>query len=237
LGDAVRPPTPKHAGFVLSVTLLASAAGAAGTAPAQAQILERRARPQEPRVWTSASIGWFDLADVVDARTSSAWAFNSGAQYRATLELGVGRGTAVGVTGTWARMPMRYVTNPLEPGGRSATDAHATVSSLMATFHAGGGGSNALHQVLQFGAGVVRYADFEEDDTGVPLAPASDVDLAFQLGYGFGYSLGRRAQIVLLQEFGLALHQREGLPNDIATSILNRVTRIGVRVGLGGGAR
>jgi hypothetical protein len=53
------------------------------------------------------------------------------------------------------------------------------------------------------------------------------------IGGGFGYTIGSRTQIVLVQDFGIVLHQGTALPNDASTSAYHRTTRIGVRYGAG----
>jgi hypothetical protein len=131
-------------------------------------------------------------------------------------------------------MPLRYSTL----GGAAVpidVDAHADVSSLLLSFY--GGGGEGLHQVLSAAAGVVRFDNFTDDRTGDALAPSRDLDFAFNIGYGFGYSLSVRAQIVLLQEYGLVLHQREGLANNASTSIQQSITSLAFRYGFGARAR
>lgn len=191
------------------------------------QILDRGTRSNEPRAWISGTIGYFDLPAVDDGTSGARWGFSSAAQFRGSLEYSLGRGNALGVNVSYARMPLRYV-----PFNGTAGDATATVSSMMVVFR--GGAGIGLHQVFEASLGAMRFSDFSSDEDGERLAPLdADYDVTFTIGGGFGYTISDRAQVVLVQEFGLALHQNTGLPNDASTTAYHRTTRIGLRYGFG----
>lgn len=195
-----------------------------GAATAGAQVLDRPRGTQPPKAWVSGAVGWFDAGNVDDGGTGTAWRFSGAAQFRGSLEYGLGGGNTIGASASYARVPLRYGTSA------SVEDATANVTSLLVTFHGGAGAG--LHRVIEISAGAVRYSDFTSDDDGRRLEPLeADLDFAFLIGGGFGYTLGTRAQLVLVQEFGLALHQRSGLPNDASTSAYQRTTRLGLRYG------
>ena len=217
---------------VIPVTL---ALAAAEPASADAQVLDLPRRATAPAFWGSAGIGWLGIGTIADGRTNTRWDFGGGPRLRASLGVPIGRSASLGLTGTWARMPLRYSSLDRQAFNPFDEDAHADVSSLLLSFH--GGGGEGLHQVLSAGAGVVRFGRFTSDRTGSTLEPSSDLDFAFSIGYGFGYSLSPRAQIVLLQEYGLVLHQREGLANNASGAIQQSVTSLAVRYGLGARAR
>lgn len=207
---------------VMFLTIGADAAGA--------QVLDRPRGDGSPRAWISGAVGWYDAGNVDDGATGSSWRFSGAAQFRGSLEYALGGGNTIGASASYARVPLRYGT------ALTVEDATATVSSLLLTFH--GGAGPGLHRVIEISAGAVRYSDFTSDEDGRRVAPLeADLDFAFLIGGGFGYSLGSRAQVVLVQEFGLALHQSSGLPNDASTSAYQRTTRLGLRYGIGGGRR
>jgi hypothetical protein len=193
---------------------------------AHAQVLDR-SRSIEPRAWVSGAIGWFDLAAIDDGAGQARWRFSSAAQFRGTVEYSLGRGNAIGVSVGYARVPLRFI-----PFSAPAEDATGTVSALAVTFR--GGAGIGLHQVFEASVGAVRFSDFSSDVDGRRLEPLeADFDVTFIVGGGFGYSLNERAQIVLVQDFGLVLHQSSGLPNDASTTAYHRTTRIGLRYGFG----
>jgi hypothetical protein len=212
-------------GFTLGTMLLAMSAQ-----PARAQVLDRPSST-EPRAWISGALGLFDPGVVDDGVTATSWRFANAAQFRGSLEYSLGRGNSIGVLAAYARVPLRYA-----PFSGSAEDALSTVSALALTFH--GGGGVGLHQVIEASVGALRYSDFTSEQDGRRLAPlGADLDVTFMIGGGFGYSIGTRTQIVLVQDFGIALHQRTDLPNDASTSTYHRTTRLGLRHGVGTATR
>ena len=130
-----------------------------------------------------------------------------------------------------SRMPLRYNTSTFVAGCVGECDAHATVQSLMATLHIASG--RGFQQVVNLSAGVIRFSDFEADDSGVELPPESDLDPSFGVGLGIGYAFGTRSQLFLVQDVGLTIHSREGLSGNESSMVRSYVTRIGFRMGLG----
>lgn len=194
--------------------------------PVDAQILDRQST-SEPRAWVSGAIGLFDLGVIDDGTSGARWRFSNAAQFRGSLEYALGRGNAIGVSAAYARVPITY-----SPFGSAGEDATATVSALALSFH--GGGGVGLHQVFEASVGALRFSDFTSDEDGERLQPFdADFDVTFMIGGGFGYSIGTRTQVVLVQEFGIVLHQGTALPNDASTSAYHRTTRLGLRYGLG----
>lgn len=206
--------------FVSGVTTIIFIAGA----PATAQILERPGSVREPRVWVSVTAGAMDIASIGDAESS--WDFGTGLMYGASLEHTVGRGSAIGVVGGRSRMPLRVSSLSL---GR--VDAHATVTSLMASFR--GGGGTGFHQLFAVQAGALRFTDIEADDDNTVIDRGGATDFAFSIGGGFGYGVNARLAIALVQELGLILHRSSGSSSNSNNSAQQRITRIGVRYGFG----
>lgn len=199
--------------------------------PADAQIA-RRQQPFEPQWWTSVGVGVFQSQAVDDGSTASTWDFGNTVQWRATLERTIDRSTALGVEATFARTPLTYTSDSFQPTSCASCDADANVTQIMATFHAGGA-YPGFHQVIEIGLGATVYSGFRARSDGHKLAPASDADPAFSLGYGFGYGIGEFTQLELVQALAASIHQSTGLPADANTLIRSWTTRIGVRVALG----
>ncbi|MDQ6886059.1 MAG: hypothetical protein M3068_02065 [Gemmatimonadota bacterium] len=197
----------------------------------RAQIL-RVGKRQSPSLWVSGQVGYLTPGRVYDGSTNSVWDFAGGAQYRGGIELPIPNAATLGVTGSWSTQAMTYSSLSGGVTGFDAINAHATIWSVMGVFHAGGG--TGLHQVLDVSAGVVGYRKFTRDDGGTPLAPlGGDTDFGFGIGYGIGYSTSERNEIILVQDYGLVLHQHAGLPGGVSTRSDQKVTRIGLRVGVG----
>ena len=197
-----------------------------------AQVRRRVPRVVTPSTWISASAGLFNANQVSDGATESTWDFGSATSplYRLAVERSVGRTASVGLTGSYARLPLTYIGN----GGAESCarcEARLDLSSLAASFHVGGG--VGLHQVLEGSAGVVRFGNLERKDDGSALAPTGgSVDPYFVFGYGFGYSFGPQVQVSVVQDFGLALHEREGLSSEQSNTLRQRTLRLNFRYGI-----
>jgi len=198
------------------------------TADAAAQILQLPGKRRDV-VWVTAWAGYYDPGSFADGRTNTDWLFSDGLGWRASVEYGIGGGSAIGILGTFARMPLEVRSRT----GGASRDADGDIRSLQALFHAGGGAG--LHQVIEVSAGVIEFRNFRANDNGETIGPPEgDRDLTFSLGYGFGFGISTRAHIALVQDFGYTFHQRDGLPASASRTTMNRSTRIGLRVGFGG---
>ncbi len=196
---------------------------------AEAQILEApRSRARGPIAWASLGAGWLELGGLVDGASGAQWDFGSAPQWRASLEVPLGRGASIGVLGTTARVPLTY-NGTLGANSCVGCDADANVSQFMGTLHVGGGAG--LHQVIEVNVGTTMFSNFRTTG-GAKLGSSPVNDWTFGLGYGFGYSMSDRLSITVVQDFGLVIHKRsEGTTNNVAQQ---RATRIGARLGLGG---
>ncbi len=200
---------------LLTLVLLAAA-----VTPARAQ------RYGEPSTWLSAGIGLWQSQGVYDPATNAAWNFGSATQYRGAIEFPVGNGVALGVTGTYASVPLTY------QGSLFTTDATMAMSQVLGTVHVGGG--MGFHQVIDLSAGAVSFAGLKASD-GTSLQPdKSIIDFTFALGYGLGYGLSRSTELTLVQEYSTFVHAR-GSGNAGGNNTPRQwVTRFGVRYGVGG---
>jgi hypothetical protein len=226
---------------IVAIALLSTLALAASSRAAAAQILSMSG-PTEPLAWVSAGVGYLQTgSDVRDGRTGSIWRFGNGAQYRLGVEKSISNQSSLGLTVTHARMPLTYydvsvvppvpVGTPFDAACRNGCDAHASVQSLVASFHAGGG--IGIHQVIEIGAGATRYSSFRRDADDVALAPESNLDASLSVGYGFGFPIGRTLQLTLVQDAAAVIHERTGLRGGQSSISQFYTTRLGVRYGLG----
>lgn len=211
---------------------IALAASVMLASTAHAQI--GRAAPRRPAslTWVSASVGVMELSDIRDGSTNSEWLFGNSVQYRLSVELPIENQSTIGISGAFARVPLLYQPLGIISSACSLScDADATVTQLMATFHAG---RTALgfHQIIDISLGAIGYSGFRARSSGERLPPRQlDADLAGGIGYGFGYALSPDMQITLVQEGFLSVHQRTGLDNGANTIGRQLVLRLGTRFG------
>jgi hypothetical protein len=199
-----------------------------------AQIGRPVVRVPEPKSWLSLSVGVMDLSDVHDGSTNTVWEFGNTVQYRISFEIPVQHQSTFGLSGSFARVPLAYVQGarlgPPSPCAPSC-DADATVTQLLATFHAGRG-AIGFHQIIDLSLGATGYSGFRARTSGERLAPFQlDADLAGGIGYGFGYSFSPDMQITLVQEGFLSVHQRTNVAGNEDTIGRQFVLRLGTRFG------
>jgi len=207
-----------------------------------AQIRRPAIRSGEPSAWLTGGLGFFTGNGVNDGRTSSTWDFGSSTnfQYRASLEKAIANQSAFGIVGTYVKVPFIYSSNSIVPPSEGATcgscEAHLDMITVSATFHAGGG--PGFHQVIEASGGVAQYANLTRDSDGAKLAPSGgNIDPIFSFGYGFGFGFGNNTQINLVQDYGIALHEKSGLANGVSNTNTVRNLRFSVRFGFGSQAR
>jgi hypothetical protein len=212
----------------ISIVLLAFIASA-GTLHAQRRI--PRLQVGEPATWVTLGAGFFTGNGVNDGATESVWDFGNATnfQYRGSLERTIGDRSSIGLIGTYVRVPFTYVSSGTFP---SDEEAHLDMMSLSLGFHIGGG--PGFHQVIEGNAGAVRYSNLTRDSDGESLEPTGgNVDPIFSFGYGFGYGFGQNTQINLVQDLGIALHEKTGLANGVRNTNSVRTLRFTARFGFG----
>jgi hypothetical protein len=208
----------------------------ADTASAQRRIPGLRA--QEPSIWLTGGVGLFTGNGVNDGRSASVWDFGNSTnfQYRGSLEKTIGTQSTIGLNATYVRVPFTYRSTTLVPPGGGAScgecEAHLDMMTLSLGVHIGGG--VGFHQVIEGNAGIVSYSNLTRDSDGAELAPLNgNTDPIFSAGYGFGYGFNERTTINLVQDIGIALHEKTGLANGVRNTNSVRTLRASVRIGLG----
>lgn len=201
---------------------------------------------KEPAGFVSGGIGLLAIQGVFDGTTQTGWDFSQALEFHAALEYGLGRGSSIGVSASYANVPLSYQQLVNTPGGPGviATDAHVNVYDIGAQFTLGPG-TQGFHQVVVINAGVIAFENFRSDAESCPastsfncqtgrLRPDRDLDPRIGIGYGFGYGFASRSEIYLVQEYGVALHQSTGLSGSDRRQYQQQTTKIGFRVGIGG---
>jgi opacity protein-like surface antigen len=200
---------------------------------ADAQVRRRTATVGEPSMFVSLSTGVYGANEIGDGETGSTWDFGEGTnwQFRAAVEKALQSQFSLGAVLTYVDVPFVYI----GPGcGRC--DAHLDLTSIGASFHAGGG--QGLHQVLEVSAGAAMYSNLKRDSDGTKLQPRDgNVDPFFTFGYGFGYTFNPTMQVSIVQDYGLVLHERTGLSNSESNTLTQRTTRLNFRMGFGSKGR
>jgi hypothetical protein len=197
------------------------AAVAVFSAAVEAQIV-RRPAARRPLNWGGVSVGIAQGYTLDDGTTGARWSFGSGLEYAARFEHPTGSGIAIGLQGAYARPSLTYA-------GPACTncDAKATVTQVMGLLHYGQG--YTFHPIYELAAGAIGYSNFRaSNDAGTRLgASGTDYDFKFSLGYGLGFGLSPNTAIEVVQEFGMVLHQKDGLSGSASNYPRVYVTRLG----------
>jgi hypothetical protein len=205
---------------------------------ARAQIINvpKGGLTHDPAILVGASVGLFDLQDVRDGSTQTAWLFSQTIEYAGSLEFALSRGSAFGVTASYAHVPLLYIDTLQAAAGvpSGCCDAHTNVYTVGAQFSIGGGGAPGFHQLVVINAGIIAFENFTADRGGQRLPPDRNIDPRIGIGYGFGYGFGGRHEVFIVQEYGVALHESTGLSGGDRRQYQQRTTRLGVKFGLGG---
>jgi len=206
---------------------------AATTASAQ---IRRPVRVAEPSMWLSGGVGLFQANSISDGATRTTWDFGqaSNVQLRASAEKAFRGGSSIGLVATYVHAPFTYYSQIDDQNLRES--AHMDLVSIGGSFHVGAG--LGLHQVLEGSAGVAQYRNLRRDRDDQQLEPLSgNVDPYFSFGYGFGYGFNSTAQVSVVQDIGLVLHERKGLSSDQSNTLRQRPIRVNFRYGIGSSAR
>jgi hypothetical protein len=222
-----RSAPPARRGFApaaLAIATLAAIATALAPSRALAQLVT-----SSPGAYATLSVGYQDLPDIHEGGSDSDWRIGGFPIFRGSIEMPVNRGSQLGAVVSYARMPMTYY-----GADCNGCNADATLWQALGMFRMGGG--RGLHQVIEITAGVSSVQDIRQQSGGQKLGPGSPVIApTVALGYGFGYPITPRLDLVLLQEYGLMFFKRGDAPaGSNGSTPRTQVTRIGLRMGLGG---
>lgn len=198
--------------------------------------------------WFSAGAVVAGLGPVNDGRTGSTWDFDGDPrwQLRGTLEKAIQPTTTLGIAVNYGNVDFRY--RPLEgapvpdfapetPASEvecrtTGCQAQVNLMGLQAVLR-GGGAREGLYQIIEASAGVIGFQTFTAKSDGVELPVERALDVTAGLGYGLGFALSSDAHIAFVQDFGIAWHSGESLPEGSRRTYRTRNTRVTLRYGLG----
>jgi hypothetical protein len=198
----------------------------AAALPLDAQLI-RVPSPDESKrpVSVSLSAGYFLTQDRFDGQSGVQWQLGDGYQYRAAVDVGL-RSGALGLTGTVATIPIRRDGDP-------SSDGDITLRQFLATFRSPQG--SGFSQVIEVSAGLSQWANYSGGDVLSDEEKKPRNALTFVIGYGFGFPLGSRATVTLVQDYATVIGSGEGLPPGAKRSQEQFTTRLGLRYRIRGG--
>ena len=207
--------TTRTRSFAIALALVAGLAS-----PLAAQLI-RVPMPGEAARPISASLaaGYLMTASRFDGVSGRYWSLGDGIQYRGTVELGT-RSGAIGLTGTLASVP-------ISRSGVVGSDGDITLRQLLVTFRSPEGQS--FYQIFEAGAGLSQWASYSGTDVLTAEDRKARNGLAIMIGYGFGFALGERMSLNVVQDASTIIGSGEGLPAGERRSQQQYITRMGLR--------
>jgi hypothetical protein len=175
----------------------------------------------------SVSSGFLQTEGRYDGPSETLWSLGEAAQHRLMVDVGLSSG-ALGLTASTARVPI------VRQGVLVPTRSDGTIQlrQLLATFRTLE--QMGPHQIVELGAGLSQWAGFRGADRATANANAARDALTLVVGYGFGFSLGTKASLTLVQDYATLWGPSEGLPAGERRTQRQYVTRIGLRYRVSG---
>lgn len=196
--------------------------------PARAQIINVPAPDQARRpIAASATFGFLQTQSRFDGQSGVLWQLGEALQYRATVEVGL-RSGAIGVAGSLASVSIR------RQGGSAPANSKGDIQlrQLLGTFRTPE--AEGAHQIIEVGVGASQWTDYSGSDqlTVDEAKPRNAFTLV--VGYGFGFTVGGRATLMLVQDVSTLWGSKAGLPSGASRMVRQYTTRIGLRYRLRG---
>ncbi|MBP7551742.1 MAG: hypothetical protein KA761_15730 [Gemmatimonadaceae bacterium] len=191
--------------------------------PAAAQIISVPSVDEARRpLAVSATFGFLQTQSRFDGQSGVLWILSEALQYRASVELGMKSG-AFGVAASLASVPIR------RDGGTAPLNSNGDIElrQLLATFRTPE--MEGAHQIVEVGIGASQWANYSGTDqlTAAEAEPRNAFTLV--VGYGFGFTIGDRAALTLVQDVSTLWGSKEGLPSGASRMVRQYTTRVGVR--------
>jgi hypothetical protein len=210
------------------IRFLVAAAGlslAPALAPLDAQLIRVPAPGQTGRPITlTVGAGFLQTQGRYDGQSGVIWRLGEAFQYRGSLDVGT-RAGAFGVTGTLASVPIQRGPNP-------ASDGTIELRQFLATFRSPE--RVGFYQLIEVSGGLAQWTNYSGTDVLSPDEAQARNAVALLIGYGFGFSMGNRMALTIVQDAATIIGSAEGLPSGERRSQQQFTTRVGLRYRLAG---
>lgn len=208
---------------ILGAASLALLLATAAAAPLSAQIINVPP-PQQARrpIAASLTFGFLQTESRFDGQSGVLWSLGDAMQFRGTAELGL-RSGSLGVAASLANVPIR------RQGGTAPANSNGEIQlrQLLGTFRTPE--TDGAHQIVEVGLGLSQWAGYSGSDVLTDEESKARNAFTLVVGYGFGFALGDRASIMLVQDYATLWGSKEGLPSGTSRMVRQYVTRFGFR--------
>ncbi len=198
--------------------------------------------------WFSGGAVVAGLGPVNDGPSGSTWDFGGDPrwQLRGTLEKAIQPTTTLGIGVNFGNVDFAY--RPL-PGAAVPDLTPVTPPSVALCVSSGctgqvdlwgiqgvlrgGGGAEGLYQIVEATGGVTGFRNMRAKSDGSPLPVTNAMDINVGIGYGLGFALASDFHVAFVQDFGIAWHRGESLPEGTGRTYRVRNSRMTLRYGFG----
>ena len=206
-----------------TLSLLALAGVLATAAPLRAQLI-KVPRPADARrpITLTVGFGFLQTQSRYDGQSGTQWILGDAMQYRATLDYGL-RSGGLGLSASLASVPIRRV------GGTAPVNSRGDIQlrQFLGSFRTPE--SEGFHQVVEVSMGLAQWASYSGTDVLTAEEQRARNAFALVVGYGFGFTLGNRAALTVVQDLSTLWGSKEGLPSGAGRSVRQYTTRVGLR--------
>jgi hypothetical protein len=191
--------------------------------PAAAQLIKVPAPREATRpVTVSATVGFLQSQGRVDGQSDAIWYLGEAVQRRVSLDVGL-RSGALGIAFADARLPLSRSGGSAQPN----SDGDIAQRSYLVTFRSRE--TEGAHQIVELAGGLSQWADYRGTDPLTADETTARNALTLVVGYGFGFTVGQRATLTLVQDYATLWGPGEGLRADETRAVRQYITRVGVR--------
>ncbi|MEK0430992.1 MAG: hypothetical protein RL139_796 [Gemmatimonadota bacterium] len=215
----MRTPRTRRRGRCLAIAL----GGLLVAATAEAQLIKvpTEAAARRP-ITLSASLGILQTQSRYDGQSGVSWYLGEAVQQRVTVDVGL-RSGAFGVSYGQSAVPISRDGGSAVPG----SDGHIQLRNYLVSFRSRE--TEGAHQIVELAGGLSRWADYRGTDPLTPEEARPRDAVTLVVGYGFGFTLGRRAALTLIQDYATLWGSGEGLSAGQTRSVRQYITRVGLR--------
>ena len=162
-----------------------------------------------------------------DGQSGTFWNLGEAIQYKGAVDVAL-RSGSLGVSGALASVPIS------RSGGTAPanSDGDIQLRVLLATFRTRE--MDGPHQIIEVGLGLGQWANYSGTDAITADERKARNALALTIGYGFGFTLGDRVALFVIQDVSTLWGSGEGLTAGQSRQVQQYTTRLGLRYRVSG---
>lgn len=170
----------------------------------------------------TVSFGFLQTQSRFDGQSGAQWNLGEALQYRASIDYGL-RSGSIGMAASLASVPI------IRSGGTSLPNSRGDIQlrEYLGTFRTRE--TEGAHQIIDVGLGLAQWTNYTGTDALSAAERKARNAFALVIGYGFGFTAGDRASLLVVQDVSTLWGSKEGLPAGAGRMVRQYTTRVGLR--------